>query len=78
MHGAHNTAYKNCKTELNTCIDDDDLARKCSRINSKKWNSLGENQQKYSGIVALDAHFDGKLIGSQFTTESTTLERFLS
>jgi glycosyltransferase involved in cell wall biosynthesis len=44
----------------------------------EKWNSLGENQQKYSGIVALDAYFDGKLIGSQFTTESTTLERFLS
>ena len=24
MHGAHNTAYKNIETELNTCIDSDD------------------------------------------------------
>ena len=24
MHGAHNTAYKNITTELNTCIDSDD------------------------------------------------------
>ena len=24
MHGAHNTAYKNIDTELNTCIDSDD------------------------------------------------------
>ena len=77
MHGAHNTAYKNCKTELNTCIDDDDLAPKNAvELILEKWNSLGENQQKYSGIVALDAYFDGKLIGSQFTTESTTLESF--
>ena len=77
MHGAHNTAYKNCKTELNTCIDDDDLAPKNAvELILEKWNSLGENQQKYSGIVALDAYFDGELIGSQFTTESTTLESF--
>ena len=24
MHGAHNTAYRNISTELNTCIDSDD------------------------------------------------------
>ena len=24
MHGAHNTAYENIDTELNTCIDSDD------------------------------------------------------
>ena len=24
MHGAHNTAYRNIDTELNTCIDSDD------------------------------------------------------
>ena len=24
MHGAHNTAYRNITTELNTCIDSDD------------------------------------------------------
>ena len=24
MHGAHNTAYRNIETELNTCIDSDD------------------------------------------------------
>jgi glycosyltransferase involved in cell wall biosynthesis len=41
MHGAHNTAYKNCKTELNTCIDDDDLMpENAVELILNKWNSL--------------------------------------
>lgn len=29
MHGAHNTAYRNIYTELNTCIDSDDYMPDC-------------------------------------------------
>lgn len=77
MHGAHNTAYRNCKTELNTCIDDDDMMpENAVEIILNTWNALGENQKKYSGIIALDAYFDGKIIGTQFTTDATTLEDF--
>ena len=77
MHGVHNTAYKNCKTVINTCIDDDDMMpENAVEIIINKWNSLGENQKKYSGIIALDAHFDGKIIGTQFSTDATTLESF--
>lgn len=75
MHGAHNTAYKNCKTVINTCIDDDDtITANAVELILDKWNSI--DQKKYSGIIALDAYFDGKLIGTPFTTESTTLENF--
>ena len=28
MHTAHNAAYANIRTELNTCIDSDDISRK--------------------------------------------------
>lgn len=77
MHGAHNTAYRNCKTELNTCIDDDDkMPENAVELILSKWNALGENQKKYSGIIALDAYFDGKIIGTQFSTDFTTLEDF--
>ena len=77
MHGAHNTAYKNCKTVLNTCIDDDDkMPENAVELILNKWNALGILQQKYSGIIALDAYWDGKIIGTEFTTASTTLEDF--
>lgn len=77
MHGAHNTAYKNCKTELNTCIDDDDLMpENAVELILNKWNSLQQIQDKVSGIVALDAHFGGALIGTKFNEDFTTLEDF--
>ena len=77
MHGAHNTAYKNCKTELNTCIDDDDLMpENAVELILNKWNSLQQIQDKVSGIVALDAHFGGELIGTKFNDDFTTLEDF--
>ncbi len=77
MHGAHNTAYKNCKTELNTCIDDDDLMpENAVELILNKWNSLQQIQEKVSGIVALDAHFGGELIGTKFNDDFTTLEDF--
>ncbi|WHF51444.1 glycosyltransferase [Chryseobacterium gotjawalense] len=76
MHGAHNTAYENIITPLNTCIDSDD----CMPIDAvgkilRKWEMV-ENKEKYSGLVGLDADLKGNLIGSRFRTETTTLEDF--
>ena len=76
MHGAHNTAYENISTPLNTCIDSDDYmpADAVEKI-LRKWRTI-ENKEKYSGIVGLDADLKGNLIGTQFYTETTTLEDF--
>ena len=75
MHGAHNTAYKNIKTILNTCIDSDDYMTDNSvELILEKWNQI--DQQKYAGIVGLDAFINKKIIGTTFKTETTTLENF--
>lgn len=75
MHGAHNTAYHHITTELNTCIDSDDyLPLDAVALIVAKWKSL--DATKHAGIIGLDATVSGDLIGSQFTTESTTLEDF--
>lgn len=77
MHGAHNTAYKNIDTELNTCIDSDDFmpddaVEKIVRF----WKTHGSN--KYAGIIALDADKKGNIIGTSFPTDmkTTTLAGF--
>lgn len=78
MHGAHNTAYQNIFTELNTCIDSDDFmpddaVEKIIRF----WNSISEDKKKkYAGIIGLDQTVDGKIIGSKFTTQETTTWEF--
>lgn len=78
MHGAHNTAYENIKTELNTCIDSDDfMPENAVEIILNKWKTTtAEDKLKYSGIVGLDADMQGNIIGTKFTTETTTLEDF--
>ena len=68
MHGAHNTAYKNIKTELNVCIDSDDYmpddaVKKIIRF----WNK--NKRSDLAGIMALDAYTDGKVIGDKFPNE---------
>lgn len=76
MHGAHNTAYENINTPLNTCIDSDDfMPLDAVEKILKKWKSI-ENQKKYSGLVGLDADLQGNLIGTTFPKETTTLEDF--
>ena len=66
MHSAHNAAYRNIDTVLNTCIDsDDELADGAVSKILDKWNEIKD--QDYAGIVALDANMDtGKVIGSGF------------
>lgn len=76
MHGAHNTAYHNITTVLNTCIDSDDfMALDAVEHIIKKWDSIID-KEKYAGIIGLDADVNGHLIGSRFLTDSTTLENF--
>lgn len=75
MHGAHNTAYRNTYTELNTCIDSDDyMTDDAVELILKKWNSI--EQQKYAGIIGLDALESGQIIGTEFQIAYTTLEDF--
>ena len=77
MHGAHNTAYKNITTELNTCIDSDDYmpSDAVEKIVSF-WKTHGSD--KYAGIVGLDYAEGGGLIGTEFPEgmTETTLNGF--
>lgn len=78
MHTAHNTAYENIDTELNTCIDsDDELADGAVRKILKKWDEV--KSQGYAGIVGLDADMNtGNIIGTDFggAKADTTLTGF--
>ena len=67
MHTAHNTAYQNIHTELNTCIDSDDsMPEDAVEKIINKWNEVRD--LGYAGIIALDADMkDGKVIGKGFS-----------
>lgn len=70
MHTAHNAAYANIHTELNTCIDSDDmLADGAVEKILRKWAEVKD--KGYAGIVGLDADFEGKLIGKGFPVAMT-------
>lgn len=74
MHTAHNVAYENIVTELNVCIDSDDMmAEDAVKKILLKWDQVKD--RGYAGIVGLDADFDGKVIGKEFSEElsETTL-----
>lgn len=77
MHGAHNTAYKNIYTELNTCIDSDDWMpdNAVEKIVSF-WHAKGSD--KVAGIIGLDATKEGQVIGCPFPKgmDRTTLMGF--
>lgn len=65
MHGAHNTAYHNITTELNTCIDSDDYMPDdaVEKIIST-WRKFGGEQ--YAGLMGYDIREDGTIIGTPF------------
>jgi glycosyltransferase involved in cell wall biosynthesis len=64
MHGAHNTAYELIDTELNVCIDSDDyMPDDAVEKILAFWNRYGSD--KVSGMIALDAYTDGRIIGSR-------------
>ena len=81
MHGAHNTAYDNINTELNTCIDSDDyLPDNAVELIVSFWHNLDKEQkQKYAGIIGLDIDaVRHEIIGTDFPKGllSTTLSRY--
>ena len=77
MHTAHNVAYENIRTELNTCIDSDDrMPPDAVELILDKWEKV--RNQGYAGLIALDADFDGNVIGKGFPEglEETTLSGY--
>lgn len=68
MHTGHNMAYELINTELNVCIDSDDFMPD-DAINRiiNLWKSFGNN--KYAGIIGLDATIKGKIIGNSFPNQ---------
>lgn len=75
MHTAHNVAYENINTELNVCIDSDDvLAKDAVEKILNKWNDVKD--KGYAGIIGLDSDMNtGKIIGKGFSDgmQETTL-----
>lgn len=77
MHGAHNTAYRNIDTPLNTCIDSDDfMPDDAVEKILDCWHKQGSD--KYAGLIGLDVTQDGKVIGTSFPEgmKTTTLQGF--
>lgn len=70
MHTAHNLAYSLIDTELNICIDSDDmLANNAIQIISDYWKII--RPEGYAGLVGLDSDFTGNLIGTKFDQEGS-------
>ena len=80
MHTAHNVAYENINTELNVCIDSDDmLSEGAIEKILDKWEQVKDKE--YAGIIALDAYFDGTIIGTGFDKnlhETTLVDYYAS
>ncbi len=77
MHTAHNLAYKIIETELNTCIDSDDmLGEEAVKKILDFWDENGS--ENYAGIVGLDSDFDGNVLGKGFPEglKKTTLSGY--
>lgn len=77
MHTAHNKAYELIDTELNVCIDSDDyIADDAIQKIVNFWNK--NKNEKYAGIIGLDATFENKIIGKKFPEDlkETTLSGY--
>ncbi|GGC88401.1 sugar transferase [Flavobacterium lutivivi] len=69
MHGGHNTAYKNIKTELNTCIDSDDyMPNDAVDKIIKTWDRRDKSMDT-CGIIGLDAYKDNRIVGTKIPDE---------
>lgn len=71
MHGAHNTAYRNIDTPLNTCIDSDDyMPDDAVEKILACWKEHGS--EDVAGIIGLDVTKDGSILGYKFDDELST------
>ncbi|MDR2646726.1 MAG: glycosyltransferase family 2 protein [Oscillospiraceae bacterium] len=66
MHGAHNTAYTNITTELNTCIDSDDWMPDDAVEKILTFWANAPKDDAVSGLAGLDVTADGAVIGTAF------------
>ncbi len=64
MHTAHNTAYENMTTELNVCIDSDDLMTDDAVEKIISFWSANKST-RYAGLLGLDVYKDGRLVSSR-------------
>lgn len=72
MHTAHNTAYRIIDTELNVCVDSDDmLASRAIAIIETVWEKI--KNCNFAGIIGLDADFDNHILGSKFPKSGTPI-----
>lgn len=74
MHTAHNVAYGMIETELNTCIDSDDIiGEEAVKKILDFWDK--NKSEEFAGIVGLDSDFGGNIIGKGFPEDlkKTTL-----
>ena len=70
MHTAHNLAYEKINTELNVCIDSDDLMPvDAVQKTLTFWEEHGSDD--VAGIVALDADMSCKILGTELPKEIT-------
>lgn len=64
MHTGHNVAYANIHTELNVCIDSDDLMpENAIELIINFWNK--NKSEQYAGILGLDVYKDGKIVSNR-------------
>ena len=76
MHGAHNTAYENIRTELNTCIDSDDQMPEQAVETILRFWSGREKDSHVAGFLGLDVELgSGRVIGTPFP-EGVTRARY--
>ena len=75
MHAGYNTAYELIETELNVCVDSDDYLTDDAIEKILRFWERNRNE-KYAGIVGLDATKDGAVLWQRFPKElnSVTLE----
>ena len=71
MHTGHNKAYELIDTELNVCIDSDDyMPDDAVESILSFWKKNQDNN--YSGIVALDSYENGQIIGKELPNKKST------
>lgn len=64
MHTAHNIAYENIDTELNTCIDSDDqMTLNAVELINSFWQV--NKEAEYAGLLGLDIYKDGSLVSTK-------------
>lgn len=66
MHTAHNAAYELIATELNVCIDSDDLMPPEAVANILAHWRVAKSDPSLAGMLGLDRALDGGVVGTSF------------